>query len=52
MKINATNSATLEMKVPKMMEGDFEPHFSVKHMLKDVRIGMKLAERIFPRPAR
>src|SRR5436190_28544 len=36
MKSNASNSSTLEMKVPKMVEGDFEPHFSVKHMLKDV----------------
>jgi hypothetical protein len=44
MKSNATNSTTIEMKVPIMMAGDFEPHFSVKHMLKDVRIGMKLAE--------
>lgn len=42
MKSNATNSATIEMKVPMMLAGDFEPHFSVKHMLKDVRIGLKL----------
>lgn len=44
MKHNASNSTTLEMKVPMMLSGDFEPHFSVKHMLKDVRIGLKLAE--------
>ena len=44
MKSNASNSTTVEMKVPMMIAGDFEPHFSVKHMLKDVRIGMKLAE--------
>jgi hypothetical protein len=25
------------------MAGDFEPHFSVKHMLKDVRIASQLA---------
>ena len=43
MKSNASNSTTLEMKLPKMIEGDFEPHFSVKHMLKDVRIASKLA---------
>jgi 3-hydroxyisobutyrate dehydrogenase-like beta-hydroxyacid dehydrogenase len=43
MKSNATNSTSLEMKVPMMLAGDFEPHFSVKHMLKDVRIGLKLA---------
>ena len=43
MKSNASNSTTIEMKVPLMMAGDFEPHFSVKNMLKDVRIGTKLA---------
>src|SRR5262245_49295057 len=43
MKSNASNSTTLEMKVPMMLAGDFEPHFSVKHMLKDVRIAAKLA---------
>ena len=43
MKGNASNSATLEMKVPLMLAGDFEPHFSVKHMLKDVRIAARLA---------
>ena len=43
MKSNASNSTTIEMKVPMMMAGDFEAHFSVKHMLKDVRIGSKLA---------
>ena len=36
MKNNGSNSATLDMKLPMMMEGNFEPHFSVKHMLKDV----------------
>jgi len=43
MKSNASNSTTLEMKVPLMLAGDFEPHFSVKHMMKDVRIAAKLA---------
>jgi hypothetical protein len=43
MKSNASNSATLEMKLPLMLAGDFEPHFSVKHMLKDVRIASRLA---------
>ena len=43
MKSNASNSTTIQMKVPLMMAGDLEPHFSVKNMLKDVRIGAKLA---------
>ena len=43
MKSNGSNSGTLTMKLPKMLEGDFEPHFSVKHMLKDVQIASRLA---------
>jgi 3-hydroxyisobutyrate dehydrogenase-like beta-hydroxyacid dehydrogenase len=45
MKSNASNSTTIEMKAPMMVAGDFEPHFSVKHMLKDVLIGLKMARR-------
>ncbi|MGI8958073.1 MAG: NAD(P)-binding domain-containing protein [Chthoniobacterales bacterium] len=44
MKYNASNSATLEMKLPLILAGDFETHFSVKHMLKDVRIASALAK--------
>lgn len=43
MRNNSTNSATIDMKLPMMMEGDFEPHFSVKHMLKDIVIATRLA---------
>jgi 3-hydroxyisobutyrate dehydrogenase-like beta-hydroxyacid dehydrogenase len=42
MKGNASNSTTLSMKLPKMIQGDFEPHFSVKHMLKDMQIASRL----------
>ncbi|MEO5717956.1 MAG: NAD(P)-binding domain-containing protein [Chthoniobacterales bacterium] len=45
MKCNASNSTTLEMKLPLILAGDFETHFSVKHMLKDVRIASALAKR-------
>jgi hypothetical protein len=31
------------MKLPKMLERDFEPHFSVKHMLKDMEIADQIA---------
>ena len=44
MKCNASNSTTLEMKLPLILAGDFETHFSVKHMLKDVRIASALAK--------
>ena len=43
MRNNGSNSATLDMKLPMMMEGNFEPHFSVKHMLKDVVIATRRA---------
>jgi 3-hydroxyisobutyrate dehydrogenase-like beta-hydroxyacid dehydrogenase len=42
MQGNASNSATLSMKLAKMIEGNFEPHFSVKHMLKDMQIASRL----------
>src|SRR5437588_945389 len=38
LKQNASNSATLDLKVPQIISADFEPHFSVKHMLKDMQI--------------
>jgi 3-hydroxyisobutyrate dehydrogenase-like beta-hydroxyacid dehydrogenase len=46
LRSNASQSATLAMKLPKMMEGDFEPHFSVKHMLKDLQITARLAQSL------
>jgi len=42
MQVNASYSTTLAMKMPKMIKRDFEPHFSVKHMLKDVQIANQL----------
>src|SRR2546427_1670286 len=38
MQANASHSTTLAMKMPKMINRDFEPHFSVKHILKDMQI--------------
>ena len=46
MRNNGSNSSTLDMKLPMMMEGNFEPHFSVKHMLKDVVIATRLARAL------
>lgn len=40
---NAIHSGTLGFKMPKIIEGDFEPHFSAKHMLKDMRIATRVA---------
>jgi 3-hydroxyisobutyrate dehydrogenase-like beta-hydroxyacid dehydrogenase len=42
MEGNASNSKTLALKLVKMIQGDFEPHFSVKHMLKDMQIANRM----------
>jgi len=42
LKQNASNSATLDLKVPQMIAADFKPHFSVKHMLKDMQIANRM----------
>ena len=39
---NASYSKTLSMKLPKMIEGNFEAHFALKHMLKDMKIASQL----------
>jgi 3-hydroxyisobutyrate dehydrogenase-like beta-hydroxyacid dehydrogenase len=41
MEGNASNSKTLAMKLPRIIKGDFEPHFSLKHMLKDMQIASR-----------
>ena len=42
MRGNASYSKTLEMKLPKMAETNFDPHFSIKHMLKDIQIATRM----------
>lgn len=42
MQNNASYSKTLSMKLPKMIEGNFEPHFALKHMLKDMKLAGQL----------
>jgi 3-hydroxyisobutyrate dehydrogenase-like beta-hydroxyacid dehydrogenase len=42
MEANASHSATLAMKMPKMIQRDFDPQFSVKHMFKDMQIANQL----------
>ena len=42
MRSNASNSTTLAMKLSKILSRDFEPHFSVKHMLKDMQIANQI----------
>jgi 3-hydroxyisobutyrate dehydrogenase-like beta-hydroxyacid dehydrogenase len=42
MRSNASQSTTLAMKLPKILSRDFQPHFSVKHMLKDMQIANQI----------
>ena len=40
---NACRSGVIDLKLPKMIAGDYEPHFSLKHMFKDVQLGIEMA---------
>src|SRR5438876_9234046 len=42
LKQNSSNSGTHDLKVPRIITADFEPHFSVKHMLKDMQIANRM----------
>ena len=46
LRCNASHSGTLGFKLPKIIEGDFEPHFSVNHMLKDLRIAARMGRAL------
>ncbi|HEX8297028.1 MAG TPA: NAD-binding protein [Chthoniobacteraceae bacterium] len=43
---NACRSGTMDMKLPKMIASDYEPHFSLKHMFKDVQLGIHVANAL------
>jgi hypothetical protein len=43
---NACRSGTIGMKLPKMLSGDYDPHFSLKHMFKDVQLGIHMANAL------
>jgi 3-hydroxyisobutyrate dehydrogenase-like beta-hydroxyacid dehydrogenase len=40
-KKNVSNSGLVALKEPKLRAGDFSPQFSVKHMLKDMRLASR-----------
>jgi 3-hydroxyisobutyrate dehydrogenase-like beta-hydroxyacid dehydrogenase len=40
---NAMRSGVTDLKLPLMISGDYTPHFSLKHMFKDVQLGIRLA---------
>jgi len=39
-------SPMTDLKLPKMLSGDYETHFSLKHMLKDVQFGLDLGAEL------
>ncbi len=41
---NACGSPLTEMKLPTMIDEDFDPHFSLKHMFKDAQYALALAK--------
>ena len=45
-ELNACRSGVIDLKLPKMMAGDYEPHFSLKHMFKDVQLGIHMANAL------
>ena len=46
LKLNANYSMLVGMKLPAMIAGEFEPHFSLRNMLKDVDFGRAMAGRL------
>lgn len=49
---NACASALTAMKMPTILAGDYEPHFSLKNMFKDAQIALNLAnEKAIDLPA-
>jgi len=45
-RLNAGWSPLAEMKVPKLLAQDFSPHFSLKHMDKDLRLFVERARQL------
>jgi 3-hydroxyisobutyrate dehydrogenase-like beta-hydroxyacid dehydrogenase len=43
---NACRSPVMDLKLPKMTAGDYDPHFSLKHMFKDVQLGIHIANAL------
>ena len=43
---NACRSGTTDVKLPKMVAADYEPHFSLKHMFKDVQLAIHMANAL------
>lgn len=45
-ELNACNSGVVGLKLQSMIRRDYEPHFSLKNMLKDARYALAMAEEL------
>lgn len=45
LEFHGIRSGLSDLKLPKILSGDFSPHFYLKHMLKDARLGTDLARQ-------
>lgn len=45
-RLNAAYSGLADLKIPKLLAGDFAPHFSLKHMDKDMRLALERAAEL------
>lgn len=43
---NAMRSGVTDLKLPAMLGGDYAPHFALKHMFKDVQLGIEIANKL------
>jgi 3-hydroxyisobutyrate dehydrogenase-like beta-hydroxyacid dehydrogenase len=43
---HGARSGLTDQKLPKMLARDYEPHFSMKHMFKDVQLGIHIANSL------
>jgi 3-hydroxyisobutyrate dehydrogenase-like beta-hydroxyacid dehydrogenase len=43
MEVNVAKSGVSALKRPKLLEADYSPQFSVKHMAKDLRLALETA---------
>jgi len=46
LKNHAVRSGITDLKLAKIIERDYEPHFSLKHMFKDVQLGIHIANSL------
>jgi 3-hydroxyisobutyrate dehydrogenase-like beta-hydroxyacid dehydrogenase len=46
LKPHAVRSGITDAKLAKMLDKDFDPHFSLKHMFKDVQLGIHIANSL------